>query len=293
MALTQRNNSVYWVDRENRAKQALAHTEEMENKFPEEIRECVKNTVTYAPNIAKGNKMIEGEPIISIHPEDSVTGIFNHAQGKTCVLNFASYKEAGGMFTKGSKAQEECLCHESFLYNVLKEKEQYYKVNATNLNRGLYTNRALYSPDVKFMRDGKINKVDVLTCAAPNFYTANKYCNVSAKENSQVLRSRIRFLLSVLKNEGVETAILGAYGAGVFCQDASEVAKIFKEEINNIMMGCKFNAVFAVPDTKEGNYKKMKAVFEEPEKGKFLGAEIQWSPLKKQQGKQIDNDIER
>lgn len=294
MSVSQRNNSVYWVDRENRAKQALLHTEEMSKKYPEEIEKCIKDTVTYTANIAKGNKMLQGEPAISICPEDSVTGIFNHAQGKTCVLNFASYKEPGGMFTKGSKAQEECLCHESFLYNVLKEKDQYYKANGTNLNRGLYTNRALYSPDVRFMRDGKSVKADVLTCAAPNFYTANKYCNVSTKENSQVLRSRIRFLLSVLKNEGVETAILGAYGSGVFCQDASEVARIFKEEIDGIMMGCKFNAVFAVPDTKEGNYRKMKAVFEEPERdnGKFLGAEIQWSP-KKPMIKPTNTEIER
>lgn len=292
MALTQRNNSVYWVDRENRAKQALAHTEEMAKKYPGEIKECVKNTATYS-HVPSEDKMMDGDPVISIHPEDSVTGIFNHAQGKTCVLNFASYKEAGGMFTKGSKAQEECLCHESFLYNVLKEKDQYYKTNCGNLNRGLYTNRALYSPNVQFMRDDKEIKADVLTCAAPNFYTANKYCNVSAGENSNVLRSRIRFLLSVMKNEGVETAILGAYGAGVFCQDASEVAKIFREEINGIMMGRKFNAIFAVPDTKEGNYRKMKAVFDEPERGKFLGAEIQWKPPKNYLEKQVNSEIER
>jgi uncharacterized protein (TIGR02452 family) len=264
----------------------------MAKKYPEEIKTCIKNTLTYS-QIPNGDKMKEGKLVISIKPEDSVTGLFNNAQGKTCVLNFASYKEAGGMFTKGSKAQEECLCHESFLYNVLKEKEQYYKVNCSNLNRGLYTNRALYSPDVQFERNGRTIKADVLTCAAPNFYTANKYCNVSTRENSQVLRSRIRFLISILKNEGVETAILGAYGAGVFCQDASEVAKIFKEEINNSMMGCKFNAIFAVPDTKEGNYRKMKAIFEKPEKGMFLGAEIQWTPPKTQTPKNINNTIER
>ena len=40
---------------------------------------------------------------------------------KIAVLNFASFKNPGGMFYNGSSAQEESLCHESFLYNVLKK----------------------------------------------------------------------------------------------------------------------------------------------------------------------------
>lgn len=293
MTMTQRNNAVYWVDKDARAKQALAHTEEMAQKYPLEIQKCISKTKVYSGK-PSGNQMGYGEPKISIHPEDSVTGIFNHAQGKTCVLNFASYKEPGGLFLKGSKAQEECLCHESFLYNVLKEKENYYASNTKNLNRGLYTNKSLYSPDVRFLHDGKSMKADVITCAAPNFYTANKYCNVTATENSQALRSRIKFILSVLKSEGVETAILGAFGAGVFCQDASEVAAIFKDEINKVMAGHKFNAVFAVPDTKEGNYRKMKEVFDEPDRhaSKFKGAKIGWAP-NKPQDKEKDNGPDR
>lgn len=259
--MVQRNNSAYWVDKEKRATQALLHTEKMEQNYSKEIKSSIENTVTYN-QVPKEDKTQLGSPSISIFPEDSVTGIFNHAQGKTCVLNFASFKDAGGLFLKGSKAQEECLCHESFLYNVLKEHDQYYKSNQTNLNRGLYRNRALYSPDIHFIRDGQAVKADVLTCAAPNFYTANKYCNVSAQENSKVLRSRIKFVLSVLKAQGVETAILGAFGCGVFAQDASEVAQIFKEETENIMGGSKFNAVFAVPEGRDGNYQKMKNVFE-------------------------------
>lgn len=290
----QRDNSVYWKDKDERAKQAIAHTDKMAKQYSAEIHRCVEKTRTYE-NKQTGDKMQSGNLDIAIYPEDSVSGIFNHAEGKTCVLNFASFKDPGGLFLKGSKAQEECLCHESFLYNVLREHSKYYDTNKTNLNRGLYRNRALYSPDVSFIRDGKIVKADVLTCAAPNFYTANKYCGVSADENSKILRSRIKFILSVLKSEGVETAILGAWGAGVFCQDASEVAQIFKKEIENIMYGCKFNAVFAVPEGRDGNYQKMKSVLEEPskEQGKCIGAKIQeWTPPKTNNQQEVQMSIE-
>ena len=50
------------------------------------------------------------------------------------ILNFASYKNPGGMFLRGSTAQEEALCHESTLYNVLiKFNDTYYKSNRENI----------------------------------------------------------------------------------------------------------------------------------------------------------------
>ena len=35
--------------------------------------------------------------------------------GRTAILNYASYKSPGGFFLEGSPAQEEALCHESIL----------------------------------------------------------------------------------------------------------------------------------------------------------------------------------
>ena len=91
---------------------------------------------------------------VIIAPTDTVSAIFQYTSeqdGKIAALNFASYKHPGGMFIKGSSAQEESLCHASFLYNVLKEfEDSYYKENRKNLNRSLYTNKALYSPNIKF-----------------------------------------------------------------------------------------------------------------------------------------------
>ena len=45
------------------------------------------------------------------------------------VMNFANALHIGGGFLKGARAQEEALCHESILYNVLKEFPRYYEWN--------------------------------------------------------------------------------------------------------------------------------------------------------------------
>lgn len=65
-----------------------------------------------------------------------------YGEGKTCVLNFASFKNPGGGFLKGTVAQEEYLCQNSTLYNVLSRFTSYYEKNR------LSTNDALYSPGI-------------------------------------------------------------------------------------------------------------------------------------------------
>ena len=248
------NNNHYWKDKDKRAKIAKEHTSKMRKFYKEEIENCVKKTITfsYAVNnpLKKTNK---GQKII-LTDEDSVSALFNFQEEKTCVLNFASYKNPGGMFLKGSKAQEECLCHESFLYNVLREFDNtYYAHNRAKLNRSLYTNQALYSPDVRFIHNGKQTLADVLTCAAPNYSSAEKYCKVSQEENLLVLKDRIKFVLNIASNRGVNTLILGAWGCGVFSQDPYKVARYFHEELDYHQDIEKI--VFAVTDKKSENYK--------------------------------------
>lgn len=88
----------------------------MEKKFKKEIENCIVLTRTYNTNTQMNINHIENMKV-EIIALDSVSAIFEeHADNqKMAVLNFASYKNPGGMFIKGSKAQEECLCHESFL----------------------------------------------------------------------------------------------------------------------------------------------------------------------------------
>ena len=145
------------------ANQASKHTTEMMMKYMPDIMKCVKETIIYPIDKPIINDNSSYRPakfeLVNI---DSVSAIFEFAQAnkRTAVLNFASYKEAGGLFLKGSTAQEEALCHESFLFNILRNFENsYYAVNCKQLNRGLYKNTALYSPNVIFFQRKKVHSL--------------------------------------------------------------------------------------------------------------------------------------
>lgn len=251
------NNAHYFARKNELTRKAREHTADMESRYSIEIAACVSRTREYSNNVAP---VTDGDknPQIIVVDTDSVSGAFAHALGKTCILNYASYKNPGGMFYNGSSAQEESLCHESFLYNILKEKPGYYAWNNEHKNRALYLNRALYSPDVVFEHNGEKSTFDVITCAAPNFSAASEWANVSQEDNSKAMESRINYLFDILATENVDTAILGAWGCGVFKQDPNEVANLFKKAIENGK--CKVERiVFAIPAGP--NFNAFKKVF--------------------------------
>ena len=148
-------NAHYWENRDERKERAYLHTKNMAYVFSDHIEQCVRNTKLYDDT----NTFDELNPVltreVSVVDLDTVSAIFRYKkkEKRTAILNFASYKNAGGMFLQGSSAQEESLCHASFLYNVLSEFKDYYAWNDKHKNRALYENRALYSPDVVFTND--------------------------------------------------------------------------------------------------------------------------------------------
>lgn len=111
------------------------------------------------------------------------------------------------------------------------------------------TIKALYCPNIEFEQDSNTRFADVITCAAPNWTTANKYCNVSPKENHIVLASRIEFIKDIARNNNLDVIILGAYGCGVFGQDPEAVAKL----IHHSFKTSGLKVILAVPG-KDRNY---------------------------------------
>lgn len=268
----------YWKQKEERAKKAQEHTKEVGNIFSKFIEKTIQNTFTYSTYFKCSKSRPNVSTNIVVEDMDSVSAIFKYKpktlNEKIAVLNFASYKNPGGQFLNGSSAQEESLCHESFLYNVLSGCKNYYEWNNLNKNKGLYLNRALYSPVVAFMRPVQHEHVtedsnivthlyascDVITCAAPNRYAAQKYLNVSDAENFAALKSRVKYVLDIAKENEVDILILGAWGCGVFGQDPADVANLFKHYLTTTHK-CFKTVVFAVPKGNNANYAEFEKVF--------------------------------
>lgn len=251
--------------KEARAKKAKEHTKFMEEMYSTQIGNCVMNSISYSILYFGENRknFTPRDHEIKLVDTDTVSALIEECKfgDKVAILNFASYTNPGGMFIKGSRAQEESLCAESFLYNVLKQFPEYYEYNKDHRNNCLYDNHALYSPSILFNRGDVFRTADVITCAAPNFKAAKKYHNVDATSNSLALLQRCKLVLDIADENSVDYLILGAFGCGVFGQDPTEVASTFKRLLDyNKHYFTK--VIFAVPKgLHKENYEAFKSVF--------------------------------
>ena len=243
------------------AAKAREHHYEMENRYRQETAKSIRDSVVYGGDQREPENIAEVRiPDVYLLNTDSVSALFDNFRDdkKICVLNFASYKNPGGMFLEGSSAQEEALCHESNLYEILSSSSLsgYYAWNNQNKNRSLYKNRAIYIPDVMFRRDDKEVKADVLTCAAPNIGAALRYKMADEEENISEIIDRIQFMSNILNEQKVNIFIAGAWGCGVFRQ--------YPNEICNAFYGTKYGeslekVIHPIPG-ENGNYEQFKRI---------------------------------
>lgn len=178
-------------------------------------------------------------PLIYVEAVNTVDLINNYdlnLSGKTAVLNFASFRNPGGKFIEGSSAQEETLCRWSTLYNVLSDESivaNFYNLNKTKINNGLYVNRAVCTPNIVFDQwNDSSTTLDVITCAAVNAKFARDN-GISEEVIRQSMKDRIDFVFRVAHMMGVKNLYLGAFGCGVFANDTEYVARCFADAIKN------------------------------------------------------------
>ncbi|MFC4305335.1 TIGR02452 family protein [Cohnella boryungensis] len=197
----------------------------------------------------------------SVANEATVKAILNEvAAGRSGigVLNFASAKNPGGGFLNGAMAQEESLAASSGLYGTLLRNEGYYRANRA-CESMMYTDYAIYSPEVVFFRDERFNLMKRPITASVLTLPAVNYGQVMLKgedrvQAERVMKARMRLALALFAHEGNRCLILGAYGCGVFRNDPVQVAGWWKELLDAEGYGTLFEEIrFAVLDTsKEG-----------------------------------------
>lgn len=265
----------YWKEKDARARLAKRRVFYNDEHHLDDIKSSIDNSLVIDGE--KGMlKFMEPSPgfipITRVLDEDVSYCIFNTLgslgiTGKTAVLNFASYTSPGGKFINGSSAQEECLCMNSTLYNILSSKKivnQFYTKNRKERTaaNGLYTDRLVYTPNVIFddiTGSNPTQRLDVITCAAP-FYKKARAHGVEETTILQTMKKRIDFIFEVANTMGVKNIILGAYGCGVFGNDTEFVAECFADAlINNPHAGHIDNALF--PILPGYNYDKFCDVF--------------------------------
>mgnify|MGYP001322960945 FL=1 len=202
---------------------------------------------------------------------------------KVAVHNFASATNPGGGVTRGSSAQEECLCRCSGLYFCLSVPDMMKGFYYPHRNAKNPINNAdiIYTPDVtvfktdtshpKLLDEKDWYDVDVITCAAPNLRErpSNRFnqnngdhaVKVSDRELLEIHKKRLTRILDVAALNGDEVVILGAFGCGAFQNKPEVVARAAKEAMADYLHAFK-TIEFAVycPPRDDTNFKAFKRV---------------------------------
>ena len=195
----------------------------------------------------------ETEAEIVVSKKRSYEAATGYKDKKVCVHNFASATNPGGGVTKGSSAQEECLCRCSTLYfnlNVAAMWNGFYTPHR-NAQDPIHNDDCIYTPEVvvfksdtampKLLPENEWTKVNVITCAAPNLRLkpgnamnmgdGNKAAKIGDKALLELHEKRLSRILDVAAAAGNEVVILGAFGCGAFENNPEVVARAAKNVI--------------------------------------------------------------
>lgn len=241
------------------ARKARAHVDRIKSTYYNEIQASIQHQEFFRNRFPEPIGAREFETIIEVQPVKSLEPVETDKNVRWCILNFASPKSPGGLFLDGADAQEEYLCHETTLYPILSSPinlAQYYYPNKSHLNKGLYCNSAVWTPDVIYEKGNCL--VDIITCAAPNARVGFRYGSFSEQDANLALMERIKYVLQVAAYAHVENLVLGAFGCGVYGNDPIVCAAFFNIYLRSEFAGVFRKVVFAIP--RGENYATFKGV---------------------------------
>ena len=208
----------------------------------------------------------------------------DYPHSKIAVMNFANALHAGGGVTKGSSAQEECLCRTSTLYPLLYRRslrDTFYKHHHT-LKTAKASDALIYTEGVIICKtDEDLPKrlpkeewvsVDVITVAAPDLRTKSNIHaaligNGTYMHDAELFGYHVKRAIHILTcaaAKGADVLVLGAFGCGAFQNNPEVVAHAYDvaiKEFPNVFKRIEF-AVYCPPGGSE-NYDVFKKYFGE------------------------------
>lgn len=226
-----------------------------------------------------------GNMIITVTPDRSYQAAMRlhkeNPEAKIAVMNFANAFHAGGGVTKGSSAQEECLCRTSTLYPLIYRRtlrDSFYK-HHHDKGTPKATDSLVYTEGViicktdedlpKRMPKEDWVKVDVITIAAPDLRTqSNVHAPIvnggTSMNNAELFGYHVKraiHMLTCAAAKGADILVLGAFGCGAFQNDPEVVARAYKtalQEFPKVFQQIEF-AVYCPPGN-SGNYDVFKRI---------------------------------
>lgn len=225
--------------------------------------------------------------VTSFAPE----ALYRDGEGKTLIVDPGAFVRPGGAYEDGAFGPEQILCSESNLYPVLcAHKRDFYDKNRDYRRGSLFTDRALYVPQVLFSRDGDVRRADVLVIAEPiRAYALENHR--SERECDKALADRIETIFRIAAANGVQTLIMGAFGCGRNGYPVDQVIGLIRDWIT-ANSGAVPQVVFAVPRAYVDAFREAfgapeperPVVAEEPEEGGASGDDEDWRDIELPEG---------
>ena len=234
--------------RDQRRAEAAKHLALMKGAFAKETKATIDAAVIYEDGDALTLELPEPAADATetqVTTDFTITAL-HRAEGKTAIVDPVSYTRPGGAYEDGSFGPEQILCSESNLYPVLRGmKATYHDQNRSYMCGMLLTSRAMYLPDVAFIREGEIRTANVIAVPEPNRERALEN-HRSERECLDCLDDRIQTMLNIAAANGIETLITNAYACGRQGFAPAQVIELFQKWIA-AHPGAIKTIVFAVP----------------------------------------------
>lgn len=215
-------------------------------EIAEEAAEAAEAEGAADPDGAAGVAPTATETTVKVVTSFAPEALYRDATGKTMIVDPGAFTRPGGAYEDGAFGPEQILCSESNLYPILvAHKRDFYDKNRDYRRGSLFTDRALYVPEVLFSRGGDVRRADVLVIAEPvrAFALEN---HRSERECDKALADRIEAVFRIAAANGTETLIVGAFGCGRNGYPVEQVIELIQNWIAE-HPGAVPNVVFAVP----------------------------------------------